>query len=49
MTSNNKVLIREFQANDDIPFDNSLNIEILSETKIKLGYNGKYYTLTKTN
>lgn len=49
MTSNNKVLIREFQANDDVPFDNSLNIEILSETKIKLGYNGNYYTLTKTN
>lgn len=49
MTSNNKVLIREFQANDDIPFDNSLNIEILSVPKIKLVYNGKYYTLTKTN
>lgn len=49
MTSNNKVLIREFQANDNVPFDNSLNIEILSETKIKLGYNGNYYTLTKTN
>lgn len=49
MISNNKVLIREFQANDNVPFNNSLNIEILSETKIKLGYNGNYYTLTKTN
>lgn len=49
MTDNNKILIREFQASDDVSFDNSLNIEILSETQIKLGYNGRYYTLTKTN
>lgn len=49
MIDNNKILIREFQSNDDVPFSNSLNIEILSETQIKIGYNGRYYTLTKTN
>lgn len=49
MTDSNKILIRKFQANDDVPFNDSLNIEILSETKIKIGYNGNYYTLTKNN
>ena len=49
MIDSNKILIREFQASDDVSYDNSLNIEILSETQIKLGYNGRYYTLTKTN
>ena len=49
MTSDNKILLREFQSSDETPFEDGLDIEILSENQIKIRIEGNYYTLTKTS
>lgn len=47
MKSDNKIMIKDKNSNDDDSYDSYLNIEIISENKIKLGFNGSTYTLTK--
>lgn len=49
MLTDNQIKIRELHSSNDTPFNDYLNIEILSQNQIKLGFNGKTYTLTKTN
>lgn len=49
MTSDKKILLREFQSSDETPFEDGLDIEILSENQIKIRIEGNYYTLTKTS
>lgn len=49
MLTDNQIKIRALNSSDDTPFNDYLNIEILSQNQIKLGFNGKYYTLTKIN
>lgn len=49
MLTDNQIKIRELHSSNETPFNDYLNIEILSQNQIKLGFNGKTYTLTKTN
>lgn len=49
MLTDNQIKIRALNSSKDTPFSDYLNIEILSQNQIKLGFNGRTYTLTKTN
>lgn len=49
MLTDNQIKLRELNSDENTPFDGYLNIEILSQNQIKIGLNGRTYTLTKTN
>ena len=49
MLTDNQIKLRELNSSKDTPFNGYLNIEILSQSQIKLGLNGRTYTLTKKN
>lgn len=49
MLNDNRISIRQYNSSKDAPFNDYLNIEIVSENQIKLGFEGRTYTLNKTN
>lgn len=44
-----RINTRPFQSSDSVPFSNFLNIEILSESQIRINIEGTNYTLNKTS